>query len=249
MGVNTRLSMKFVLASLCISIALLQVAHATTTCSLPDGTYFNSQVLGFCVSDADTPTNNKYCTVADVTSLTCNTGASGTPAVANLACATDKGKFTGATFCTFVQVGITAKFTGVTSTKMTQGAGLLSTLLATQLKKICGSTGDRQCTANDIKADVVTRRADTTIRIRVATSTASAPTALASLYTIDNAASLTAIKALANGDFKPFTDVTLITITKGGTRVNGVLSSASSVFHFSFLATAMSVAAMVYSKL
>jgi len=248
MGVNTRLSMKFVLASLCISIALLQVAHATTTCSLPDGTYFNSAV-STCESYADTPTNNKYCEAADVTSLKCRSGASGTPAVANLACATDKGKFTGATFCTFVQVGITAKFTGVTSTKMTQGAGLLSTLLATQLKEICGSTGDRQCTANDIKADVVTRRADTTIRIRVATSTASAPTALASLYTIDNAASLTAIKALANGDFKPFTDVTLITITKGGTRVNGVLSSASSVFHFSFLATAMSVAAMVYSKL
>jgi len=248
MGVNTRLSMKFVLASLCISIALLQVAHATTTCSLPDGTYFNSAVLGFCVSDADTPTDNKYCTVADVTSLKCKTGASGTPAVANLACATDKGKFTGATFCTFVQVGITAKFTGVTSAKMTQGKGLLSALLATNLKKVCGKTGDRQCTSFDVDADIVTRRADTTIRIRVTTSTASAPTALATLYTIDNAASLTAIKALGVGA-KPFTDVTLITITKGGTRVNGVLSSASSVFHFSFLATAMSVAAMVYSKL
>merc|ERR1712166_269077 len=249
MGVNTRLSMKFVLASLCISIALLQVAHATTTCSLPDGTYFNSAALGYCQSDAETPTNNKYCKVTDVTSLSCQSGASGTPAVANLACATDKGIFTGATFCTFVQVGIVAKFTGVTSAKMTQGKGLLSTLLATQLKKVCGKTGDRQCTAADISSDIVTRRADTTIKIRVTTSTASAPTALAVLYTIDDAASLTTIKALAAGATKPFTDVTLITITAGGTRVNGVLSSASSVFHFSFLATAMSVAAMVYSKL
>merc|ERR1711957_340354 len=253
MGVNTRLSMKFVLASLCISIALFQVAHATTTCSLPYGT---KKVVDLdvaddpnCETDPMTPASSSFCKVTDVTSMVCRTGASGTPAIAGLACATDKTVFTGATFCTLVEAGIEAKFTGLTDANARIGEDELRDFVATALKKVCGSAGDILCTAAMIKSDMVTRRADTTLRIKVATSAASADTALATLNTIADAASLTTIKAITEGAATPFADVTLITVTKSEITVNGVMSSASSMFQFSFLATAMSVAAMVYSKL
>jgi len=256
MGVNTRLSMKFVLASLCISIALFQVAHATTTCSLPYGTKKVVAVADDpnCETDPMTPADTSFCKVTDVTSMVCRTGASGTPAIAGLACATDKTVFTGATFCTLVEAGIEAKFTGLAADKLDEAAEklLLAEYIAELTKKVCGVTGDIQCIAGDITTAVVTRRADTSVKISLATSAASADTALASLKTIADAASLTAIKALATEEAPevlPFADVTLITVTKSVILVNGVMSSASSMFQFSFLATAMSVAAMVYSKL
>merc|ERR1712166_857744 len=257
MGVNTRLSMKFVLASLCISIALFQVAHATTTCSLPYGTQkvVDPAVADDpnCETDPMTPADTSFCKVTDVTSMVCRTGASGTPAIAGLACATDKTVFTGATFCTLVEAGIEAKFTGLAADKLEpDGKVLLAEYIAELTKKVCGVTGDIQCIAGDITTAVVTRRADTSVKITLATSAASADTALASLKTIADAASLTAIKALATEEAPevlPFADVTLITVTKSVILVNGVMSSASSMFQFSFLATAMSVAAMVYSKL
>merc|ERR1712166_904578 len=255
---NTRLSMKFVLASLCISIALFQVAHATTTCSLPYGT---KKVVDLdvaddpnCETDPMTPASSSFCKVTDVTSMVCRTGASGTPAIAGLACATDKTVFTGATFCTLVEAGIEAKFTGLAADKLDEAAEklLLAEYIAELTKKVCGVTGDIQCIAGDITTAVVTRRADTSVKITLATSAVSADTALASLKTIADAASLTAIKALATEEAPevlPFADVTLITVTKSVILVNGVMNSASSMFQFSFLATAMSVAAMVYSKL
>merc|ERR1712166_1721583 len=259
MGVNTRLSMKFVLASLCISIALFQVAHATTTCSLPYGTQkvVDPAVADDpnCETDPMTPADTSFCKVTDVTSMVCRTGASGTPAIAGLACATDKTVFTGATFCTLVEAGIEAKFTGLAADKLDEGVVgkvLLAEYIAELTKKVCGVTGDIQCIAGDITTAVVTRRADTSVKITLATSAASADTALASLKTIADAASLTAIKALATEEAPevlPFADVTLITVTKSVILVNGVMNSASSMFQFSFLATAMSVAAMVYSKL
>merc|ERR1712166_51785 len=247
MGVNIRLSMKFVLASLLISIALFQVAHATTTCSLPVGTYFTGKG---CKTDIDTPADTVLCSVAEVTSLTCESGASGTPVLTGLACGTDKGVFTGATFCTKIQVGITAKFTGLTSDNAKTGESVLNALLAKELKKVCGSKGATQCSGVDVVSKITVRRADTTIGFLVTTSEASAPTALASLNTINSAANLKLIQALTVGTKTPFKDVTLISVLTSFARLNGVnLSSASSMFHFSFLATAMSVAAMMYSKL
>merc|ERR1711935_80868 len=252
MGVNTRLSMKFVLASLCISIALFQVAHATTTtCRLPQGTKQTTPV--HCQTNPSNISGSAFCTVAQVTSMVCQTGATGTPSITGLACATDKGIFTGATFCTLVQAGIHVKMTGLAAAKWTDtNKDLFKVWYATKLGAVCGVLGDTQCVNNDIEADVKTRRADTTLKLAITTSAAKAGTVLAAMNTITDAASLTAIKALATTAAPtvfPFSLVTLITVTSSSVFVNGVASSASSMFHFSFLATAMSVAAMVYSKL
>merc|ERR1712166_1628442 len=153
MGVNTRLSMKFVLASLCISIALFQVAHATTTtCRLPQGTMKTAAVANQCETNPSTPATSAFCKVTDVTSMVCQTGATGTPSITGLTCATDKGVFTGATFCTLVQAGINVKMTGLAAAKWTEGRDLLRTYLATKLKKVCGVLGDTQCVQGDIDA-------------------------------------------------------------------------------------------------
>merc|ERR1740130_2107891 len=229
--------MKFVLASLCISIALFQVAHATTTtCRLPQGTKQTTPV--HCETNPSNISGSAFCTVAQVTSL---------------ACATDKGIFTGATFCTLVQARIHVKMTGLAAAKWTDtNKNLFKAWYATKLGAVCGVLGDTQCVASNIDAEVKTRRADTTLKFDVTTSAAKAGTVLAAMNTIADAASLTAIKALATTDAPtvfPFSLVTLITVTVSSVFVNGVASSASSMFHFSFLATAMSVAAMVYSKL
>merc|ERR1740130_808612 len=239
--------MKFVLASLCISIALFQVAHATTTtCRLPQGTKQTTPV--FCATNPSNTSGSAFCTVAQVTSMVCQTGATGTPSITSLACATDKGIFTGATFCTLVQARIHVKMTGLAAAKWTDtNKDLFKVWYATKLGVVCGVLGDTQCLASNIDGDVKVRRADTTLEFAVTTSAA-----LAAMNTIADAASLTAIKALATTDAPtvfPFSLVTLITVTVSSVFVNGVASSASSMFHFSFLATAMSVAAMVYSKL
>merc|ERR1712166_963051 len=238
MGVNTRLSMKFVLASLCISIALFQVAHATTTtCRLPQGTKQTTPV--HCQTNPSNISGSAFCTVAQVTSMVCQTGATGTPSITSLACATDKGIFTGATFCTLVQARIHVKMTGLAAAKWTDtNKNLFKAWYATKLGAVCGVLGDTQCVASNIDAEVKTRRADTTLKFDVTTSAAKAGTVLAAMNTTADAPTVF-----------PFSLVTLITVTVSSVFVNGVASSASSMFHFSFLATAMSVAAMVYSKL
>jgi len=252
MGVNTRSPMKFVFASLCISIALFQVASATT-CTLQQGTYGGTSALGYCTSDYWSSPHEppRYCTVAQVPKLYCLSGASGTPSAVGLACPADKGPFTGGTFCTLVQVYVKATFTGITKKEFASNAPALRTAIATNLNvagKLCGSGGNRTCVAGDISVQETnaTRRADTTQFIYFATSQTSSGTALNLLVDyMSSATALTKVQAI-NAVMKK---VTLITVLTGHILVNGVPSSASSVFHFSFLATAMSVVAMVYSKL
>merc|ERR1712166_1020533 len=184
MGVNTRSPMKFVFASLCISIALFQVASATT-CTLPQGTYGGTTALGDCTSDYWSSPHEppRYCTVAQVPKLYCLSGASGTPSTVGLACPADKALFTGGTFCTLVQVYVKATFTGITETELGSNAAALKTVIATNINlggKLCGSGGNRTCVAGDIgiKAANATRRADPTVFIWFATSHTTAPTAL-----------------------------------------------------------------------
>merc|ERR1712166_1054821 len=209
-------------------------------------------VANQCETNPSTPATSAFCKVTDVTSMVCQTGATGTPSITGLTCATDKGVFTGATFCTLVQAGINVKMTGLAAAKWTDTSkDLFKVWYATKLGAVCGVLGDTQCVSNDIDADAKTPW-DTTLKFAVTTSAAKAGTVLAAMNTIADAASLTAIKALATTDAPtvfPFSLVTLITVTVSSVFVNGVASSASSMFHFSFLATAMSVAAMVYSKL
>jgi len=248
--------MKFVLASLCISIALFQVAHATTTCYFPEGTIGGTEALNYCTSGysyggvAQTKT---YCTVTEAMSgMSCDNGASGTASSVGLACATDKGLFTGGTFCTLVKVFIKATFTGITNAEFLANKPATQALVATALGAVCSSGGNVTCVASDIEFRVtnVTRRATTTQLIKFQTSKTQSAAAFKKLADyFSSAAGLTAIQGI-NAVMKK---VTLITITSGGVNENGVgtlyTGAASSMFHFSFLATAMSVAAMVYSKL
>merc|ERR1740130_2150189 len=238
--------MKFVFASLCISIALFQVASATT-CTFPQGTYGGTAALGWCDMSYWSPHKPpSYCTLAQVPKVYCNTavGASGTPSAVGLACPTDKGLFTGGTFCTLVQVYVKATFTGITKKEFASNALSLRTAIATNINlagKLCGSGGNRTCTYGDItvKETNATRRADTTQFIYFATSQTSSGTALNLLVDyMSSATALTKVQAI-NAVMKK---VTLITVLTGHILVNGVPSSASSMFHFSFLATAMSVA-------
>merc|ERR1740130_1658789 len=129
--------MKFVFASLCISIALFQVASATT-CTLPQGTYGGTTALGDCTSDYWSSPHEppRYCTVAQVPKLYCLSGASGTPSTVGLACPADKALFTGGTFCTLVQVYVKATFTGITKTEMADNALALKTVIATKVQAI-----------------------------------------------------------------------------------------------------------------
>merc|ERR1712166_521279 len=252
---NILLSMKFVFASLCISIALFQVAHATTKCYFPQGTKGGNDAQGFCTSgygygEAD---YKAYCTVAEAMESTqCDGGASGTASSVGLTCATNATMFTGGTFCTKVQVFIKATFTGITDAEFLANNPATQALVATAVGAVCSNGGNVTCVAGDIKFGVtnVTRRASTTQLIRITTSQTQSAAAFKKLADyFSSAAGLTALQGI-NAVMKK---ITLITITSGGTNVNGVetlfAGGASSMIHFSFLASAMSVVAMVYSKL